>query len=505
MELFDYKLLLLRLIPEIVLVAGGVLILFLDPTLARSWPARKRSIALSVFSALIALIAIARLAYQHPFGSWLDGMFVGNPANAIVQEFILILSIFSLLISPADKFSRHLGEYYSLVLFGTVGLLLMAGAEDLLMAFIGLETASLTLYVLAGFYKTNVASAEAAMKYFLFGSAAAGFTLFGLSLIFGFAGGTSFASIAASLGKGPLDPLLLIAICLTIAGFAFKIAAVPMQFWAPDVYEGAPIPSAALIASGSKLAGFFLFARLFTVALPHFSGSAEWGRLLPGWMPALAVISLASMIFGNLVAIAQSNLRRLLAYSAIAHGGYALLGLLASSERGLASVIYYMFTYGLAIIGIFGIVAQVERRHGMLRLEDLAGLSRRSPCLAVCLMTFVLSLAGIPPLAGFFGKFYLFLALLQSTTTAGTGLIWLVVVAIATSAVSLYYYLQILKQAWVVESREPIECSPVPWPQTILLLTLAGSILAFGCFPHLLLNPLETATHTSISFPLPSK
>jgi NADH-quinone oxidoreductase subunit N len=403
------------------------------------------------------------------------------------------------LISPADKITRHLGEYYSLILFGSVGLMVMVSTEELLVAFIGLETASLTLYVLTAFNKQNVNSVEAALKYFLFGSASAAFTLFGISLIYGLTGTTNFHSIAEALTNSSLDPLLLLAIALTVMGFAFKIAAVPMHLWAPDAYQGAPIPSAALIASGSKLASLFLFTKFFVNGLPGQAGSGAWADAISGWMPAIALLSFCSVVFGNLVAITQVNVRRLLAYSAIAHGGYALLGVIAANEHGLAAIIYYMFTYGLAIIGIFGVIGIVEKRHGMLNLGDLSGLSRRAPLLAGCLMVFVLSLAGIPPLAGFFGKFYLFLAALQSSPSRPMGLLWLVVAAVAGSAVSLYYYLQILKSAYVVEGDESNERLAVPWSQTAIITVLAAAVIVFGCFPNLLLGPLESACRTPIA------
>jgi len=490
---FSYSLLLLRLMPETILVLGGIFILFLDQSLSKNWDSRKRSVALSLLAALTSVVAIIWIECQPRFDDWLNGMYLLNPLVAIVKQFVLVLLVFTILIAPADKFTKHLGEYYSLLLFGAVGLLAMVSTEELLVAFIGLETASLTLYILTAFNKHNITAAEGALKYFLFGSASAAFTLFGISLIYGLAGSTSFSSIAQTLRSGTLDPLLLLALAMTAIGFGFKIAAVPMHLWAPDAYQGAPIPSAALIASGSKLASFFLFAKFFIYAFPHQAGSAAWASSVSGWVPVLAIMALASVLFGNLVAISQSNVRRLLAYSAIAHGGYALLGIMAFNERGIAAIIYYMFTYGLAVIGIFGIIGLLESRHGMIRLEDFAGLSRKSPLIAGCLMIFVLSLAGIPPLAGFFGKFYVFLAALQSSSAKPAGLLWLVIAAVAGSAVSLYYYLQILKQAYVVDADEGAERLWVPWPQTAVLAVLAAAVIVFGCLPDLILNPLETA------------
>jgi NADH-quinone oxidoreductase subunit N len=331
------------------------------------------------------------------------------------------------------------------------------------------------------------------LKYFLFGSVAAAFTLFGISLIFALSGSTSFDQIATNLRGQGLSPLMIVALVLMAIGFAFKMAAAPLHFWAPDAYQGAPVPSAALIASGSKLASFILFQKLFVAALPAQAGNASLAASAPGWAMALAAISATSIVAGNLLAIAQSNLRRLLAYSAIAHAGYVLIAVLAQNELGAVSAVYYLFTYGLAVIGAFGIVDVLEQRHGDLSIKELAGLSRRAPLLALCLFVFILSLAGIPPLAGFFGKFYIFVAALDSSKAGGTpALLWIVALALAASAVSLYYYLQVLKQAFVVDAPEQ-PAIKVPFVSSLTLLVLATAVLYLGCFPESLNVPLQKA------------
>jgi NADH-quinone oxidoreductase subunit N len=262
--------------------------------------------------------------------------------------------------------------------------------------------------------------------------------------------------------------------------------------WAPDAYEGAPAPSAALIASGSKVAGFFVLARVMMLGFRGVEGSGAWHAFMPGWVPVLAVMAAASMVVGNLAAIVQSNVRRLLAYSAVAHAGYMLLAVLPHTEHGLEALVYYVTTYGLATVGAFGVVSVVERRAGEARLADFLGLSRRAPLLSFCMLIFMLSLAGIPPLAGFFGKFYVFAAAL-SAGKPSLGLLWLVILALAMSAVSLYYYLQVLKQIYVARPVDHAKPFDVPVLIQIVLLLVALGVLGLGCAPNLLLGPLSAA------------
>jgi NADH-quinone oxidoreductase subunit N len=357
-----------------------------------------------------------------------------------------------------------------------------------------LELLSLCLYTMTAFNKENLASAEAALKYFLFGGMCAAFLLFGLSLLYGLTGELSLPKIASKLDRPPLDPLLLVAILMVVAGFGFKVAAVPFHLWAPDAYQGAPAPSAALIASGSKVASFFILAKVMMVGLGGVAGSGDWRGFAQGWVPVLALLAALSVVIGNLAAIGQRSVRRLLAYSAVAHAGYVLAGLLAHQRAdGMASVMFYVTTYALTSVGAFAVVAVVEERSRDDGLSAFAGLSRREPILSFCLMIFMLSLAGIPPLAGFFGKFYLFKAALFNPGPHPLGLLWLIILALAMSAVSLYYYLQVLKQVFVVP---PSESAPVIRAQPaskIMLVALAGSVLVLGCFPNLLLDRILAA------------
>jgi NADH-quinone oxidoreductase subunit N len=377
----------------------------------------------------------------------------------------------------------------------------LVATQDLLVLFISLELLSLSLYILTGFDKRSPRSAEASLKYFLFGGISAAFLLFGFSLLYGLANSTSFSAIAAAIATHApaLNPLLVIAIVTTTIGLGFKVAAAPFHFWAPDVYLGAPAPSAAFIASASKVASFFIFFQLMAVGFAGAEGAAALPHLQRGWAPALALVAALSMLLGNLVAIRQTSLRRLLAYSAVAHAGYMLLALVAHTPLSLAALLYYVITYALATLGAFAIIAIVEREIGSDHLANFEGLGRRAPALSLSLAVFLLSLAGIPPLAGFFAKFYLFVSVLDAApaNTHTSGLLWLVVLAIAMSAVSLYYYLKVLKRVYVAPP--PADAPPLHPPAlaTLLITLLAVAVLLLGCLPHLLLNPILSAIQAS--------
>ena len=317
------------------------------------------------------------------------------------------------------------------------------------MIFIGLELTGLSLYLMTAFDKTDIRSAEAGLKYFLFGSTASAFTLFGLSFIYGMAGTTSLAAIAAGLAAQSLSPLLFAGIVMTLVGFAFKIAAAPFHLWAPDAYQGGPVSSAAFIASGAVLAAF-------------------------------------SILIGNLVALVQTNLRRLLAYSAVAHAGYTLLGIIAGGREGFSATLFYSTIYAFTLIGAFGVVALVRRETGGDDLRNFAGLRARSPLLAGCMAIFMLSLAGLPPLAGFFGKFYLFSAAFRAG--ANHGLLWLVALALFGSLISLYYYLIVLRVIFQTQGAEtPSLSSPAQNGLSKLTIVFAAAIVLFlGIAPEFL-------------------
>jgi NADH-quinone oxidoreductase subunit N len=341
------------------------------------------------------------------------------------------------------------------------------------------------MYILTAFNKHNERSSEAALKYFLFGGMSAAFLLFGFSLLYGVGGSTNLAQIAHNLAGKGLDPLLLVALVMTLIGFGFKVAAVPFHLWAPDAYEGAPTPSAAFIGAGSKVASFFILATILAIGFAGSQDSAVWRGYAAGWTPVVAIVAALSMVIGNLTAIVQTSVKRLLAYSAIAHAGYMLLGVLANTIPGKSALMFYVITYGLTVVGAFGVVTVVEEATGGDALKNFAGLSRRAPGLALCLLVFLLSLGGIPPLAGFIGKFFLFSAAVAAHE-ANLGLLWLVILAIAMSAVSFYYYLQVLKQAYVLDAPEDAPRIHVPVLPMLALLVLALLVILLGCVPGLL-------------------
>jgi NADH-quinone oxidoreductase subunit N len=492
----SYSELLGHLAPEIIVTITALVALGVDLLFMREEPLRNRFWVCAGFASVGCAIAGAWLMVVGQFGhgelsGMLGAMFTDDPLTRVVKVALLVLTICTMVISVEGKFTNHVGEYIALILMATVGMMLLTSAVDLLMIFLALELTSLSLYTLAAFNKHNVKSIEAALKYFLFGGMAAAFTLFGLSFVYGLAGTTNLTAIATSLGgQRALDPLLLMALVMTVIGFGFKIAAAPFHLWAPDAYEGAPTPSAALIASGSKLASFFIFAKVMLVAFKSANGSAAWQDTASGWIPVLAILAALSMALGNFAALAQPNVRRLLAYSAIAHSGYALLGILANDPRGISALIFYMITYGLTVVGAFGVVSVVEQSAGGSGMADFAGLSRREPVVSFCMMIFMLSLAGIPPLAGFFGKVYLFTA--AAGGAPNLGLIWLVIFAIATSAISLYYYLQVLKQIYVAPLAAGRGEIQTPLTSKVILCALAIGVVLLGCAPGLLLTKIPS-------------
>ena len=436
-----------------------------------------------VIAALGLAVAINAVLVLPQHGTLFDGMLVISPLNSLFKIICLALAFFTVLLASGAGGSRNHGEYLALLLLATIGLMLLVGSEELLMIFIGLELTGLSLYVMAAFDKTDVRSAEAGLKYFLFGSTASAFTLFGLSFIYGMSGATGLAAIGQKLSTGPLPPLLAVGIVMTLVGFAFKVAAAPFHLWAPDAYQGAPVPSAAFIASGSKVASFVVLGKIVLVGFGPVHGSADWHAMVTGWAPVLATLAALSIVVGNLVALAQTNVRRLLAYSAVAHAGYTLLGLVAGGRDGFSATLFYTTIYAITLVGAFGVVGLVRRETGGDDLQNFAGLRVRAPLLAGCMSIFMLSLAGIPPLAGFFGKFYLFSAALRAGENHG--LLWLVALALFGSLISLYYYLIVLKVIFVDEA-EP-GSSPViynsPLLQKISLSVLAAAVIFLGIAP----------------------
>lgn len=491
----NYAELLNILAPEIVLTAGVFALLGVDLVVLRGKPRGERCAVLGVLCAVF-LAAAALLACRFfQFNTRLLGnMLVINPLTTAATVAISLFALITALLSTSYHATEHVGEYYALLLFSTLGMVFMVLSEELVMIYVGLELTSLSLYILAAFEKRYRRSAEAAMKYFLFGALSSAFLYFGLSLIYGTSAATSLAEIgrlaSAAQPVGKPGGLLLAGLLFTVVGFGFKIALAPFHFWAPDAYEGAPAPITGFLSTASKAASFLVFLKVLTMGFFPYAGNALSQTFQAGWTSLAALLAVVSMTLGNLVAMQQRNLKRLLAYSSIAHGGTILVGIVVASALGHAAVLYYLLIYGFTNLGAFGVISAASHATGGDDLEDLSGLARRAPFLSVAMVVFVLSLAGIPPLAGFFAKFYIFAAALGKDQEH-FGLLWLVIAGVLNSALSLYYYLKILKQMYIVtpQQDQPIRTSVIT---TVTLTGCMAAVIALGVYPAPLLAALES-------------
>ena len=415
------------LLPTLVVLAAAALVLVLDVV---PWAIPREVAAMVALAGMIGALLATLARWSAPGRAFRDMVVLDNFAlffNVVIcyaGALIVLLSMDYLRRTGAES-----GEYWALVLFSTAGMMLLAAAGDLIVVFLALELMSLSLYVLAGLFKRELASGEAAMKYFLLGAFASSFLLYGIALIYGATGTTNLDRIAAAIASRPRDPLFGIGLGLLMVGFGFKISSVPFHMWVPDVYQGAPTSVTALIATGSKAGAFAALIRVLTVTLRGVP---------PDWAALLWVIAAVTMTVGNVVALAQSNLKRMLAYSSIAHVGYMLVGLVAGGVGGASSVLFYLLTYTFTTAGAFGVITLCERARGeAVEVADYAGLARQ---------LFLLSLVGIPPLAGFVGKFYVFGAAVRA------GYFWLAVIGVLNSAAAAYYYLRIIVYMYM---REP--------------------------------------------------
>jgi NADH-quinone oxidoreductase subunit N len=386
----------------------------------------------------------------------------------------------------ADK-SLAGAEYYALLMFGTLGMMLMAAAGDLIIIFLGLETMSLAVYALAGFVRREARSSEAAMKYFLLGAFSTGFLLYGIALTYGATGTIHLAGIRSAVAAGTAsEPYLLLGIGLMLIGFAFKIAAVPFHTWTPDAYQGAPTPVTGFMATGIKIAAFAGFIRVFFIAL----GPADLQ-----WSGVLWVLAALTMTAGNLIAVVQDNIKRMLAYSAIAHAGYIMIGMCSSPAAG-ASILYYLLAYTFATIGAFAIVIALERRTEIdISIAGFRGLGRTHPGLAAAMTLFMLSLTGVPPLAGFVGKFYIFSAALNA------GHVALVIIAAVNSAISAYYYIGVIVAMYMQDGVPVVERLGTKPGLLISVAVSAVAVIAVGIAPEPYMNMARSAYMAAVGRP----
>jgi NADH-quinone oxidoreductase subunit N len=461
--------------PELAITATGLLVLVLDFSVRgrnRDW------------LGLVGLVGIGSalvLILQRPIGEGrvlaFNGLHVVDGYAAFFKIVFLVSAAIVVLLAlrPIQEQGMYPGEFLALLLFATLGTMLMVSAADLLSLFVGIETMSVSTYALCGFLKREQRSTEGALKYLLMGAFSTGVLLYGMALLYGLAGSTNLEAIARAASMAGLsNPALIAAMVLLVAGFGFKIAAVPFHMYLPDMYEGAPTPVVAFMAGAAELAGMGVLVRVFLSAIPALQ--VDWTLLL--W-----VVAVMTMTIGNLVAIAQSNIKRMLAYSTIAHMGYLLIGLIVVSQSGVTAVLFYSLAYACMTIGAFGMVVLLQRGAGQgEQIDDFSGLAQRSPLAAGVMLLFLLSLTGIPPTGGFVGKLLLFGAAIQA------GYVWLALIAVVNSAISLFYYMRVAMAMYmrdVPAQGVVLRTSPA---LTVALLLAAGLTLLLGLFPAWLLD-----------------
>ena len=465
-----------RFLPEMILCLAATLVMMIEPL---TGPGKKSALAYFTMVALVGSMVAAVLANSSP-GSAFSGLLVVDGFGTLFR--VLVIGVGILTVFSSNPFlirqGANSGEYYALIMFSIVGQCILVTAADLIMIFIGLEISSIASYVLTGYLRDDKRANEAALKYFLLGSFATAFLLYGVAFIYGATGSTNLSRIAASVASpGSAPPLMLVGVAaaLILVGLGFKISAAPFQMWAPDVYEGAPTPVTAFMSAGPKAAAFAVLLRVFTTAFQPIGD--RWEPLI--WMSALL-----SMTIGNFAALVQSNVKRMLAYSSIAHAGYVLVAVTARSEDGVAAAMFYLAAYALMNVGAFAVVGHISgRNEKYVKIDDLAGLGVTQPVTAAALAIFLLSLIGVPLTGGFFGKFYIFKAAIESK------LVWLAVLGLLNSAVAAYYYLRILVVMYMQEPGEAASAvEPLPWGLKAALFVPAVGILLLGIYPVSLLD-----------------
>ncbi|MBA3061339.1 MAG: NADH-quinone oxidoreductase subunit N [Nitrospirae bacterium] len=454
--------------PEIVMTCLALLILLADLVIKR-----KEIIAfLSIVSVAVVTYLLAGSG-----GITFNGMFIADNYSRFFKLIFMLNVVLTVLISvkyiAIEKV--NFGEYYALILFSTIGMMIMASAGDLITLYLGLELMALSTYVLAGFIRHDIKSNEAALKYFLLGAFSSAFLLYGTSMIYGLTGTTDLKAIALYISEHGLtgNPALLLSVILFTVAFGFKIAAAPFHMWAPDVYEGAPTSITAFMSVGPKAAGFAVLGRVFMVAF--VSVKVDWAAIL---IP----ISILTMGVGNIVALSQTNIKRMLAYSSIAHAGYALLGIISANNEGLANMMNYLMIYAFMNIGAFAVIIML-RSEGFKgdSIYDYEGLAKTHPLAAALMLIFMFSLTGIPPTAGFIGKLYIFMSAINA------GYTWLVVIAVIFSAISAYFYLRIVMYMYMKEPKTAVQLSVSPGIALALTITVIA-VLVIGVFPSKIIN-----------------
>ena len=471
------------MLPMLILAVGGMALMLIDLVLKPQHKQRGAWLALLAFAAAGAA-SWALLGLQ---GTAFSGMLVVDSYAQVLGLVAIGAGVLTVLTSINYLRDRGIArnEYYVLLLFSVGGMVMMAAAHNLIIVFIALELLSIPLYVLAGFARPDTASEEAALKYFLLGAFASGFLLFGIALMYGALGTTDLAQIAAGAGWGA-SPMLLFGAALILVGLGFKVAVVPFHMWTPDVYEGAPTPIAGFMSVGAKAAGFAALLRVFVYAL---------GSIQADWVPLVSIISAVTMILGSIVAISQTNLKRMLAYSSIASAGYILIGVAAGNQTGVYGALFYLVAYLFTNLGAFAVLTAMARRSG----EDQTyptyrGLYKRSPGLAIMMMIFMLSLAGIPLTGGFIGKYLLFVAAIQA------GLNWLAIIAVVTSVIAAFFYLRVIVDMFMRDAEPGHEVQPVNYRLLNFTVGFAAlAVLVLGIVPGVVITLVQNAAQWLIA------
>ena len=488
----------LAVAPEMILAIAGTLVMLFDSFVPKQ---RYVSGAVSLIGIVFSAILLG-LSWSDPsYSSAWNGMVLNDGLRVSFSFVFLFVTALTILISSVwtDREDIPVGEYHSLLMFATVGMMFMASGNDLVIIFLGLETLSIATYVMAGLRKSDLRSNESAMKYFILGSFATGFLLYGMALIYGATGSTNITEIAVLLADPNFPALLLIGGAMLVIGFGFKIASVPFHIWTPDVYEGAPTPIMAFMSAGPKAAAFASFMRVFVIGFPLIAGVQASALLHESWITALSVMAMLTMTVGNFAAIVQNNVKRMLAYSSIAHAGYALVGFIGAGmatttlgrDTAIAAVAFYMLTYAVTNLGALAIVTLIAQKNDRrTEFEDYNGIGFKSPVLAFSLSLFMLSLLGLPLTAGFMGKVLVFRPALEAGNVLLTVL---VVVAVINTAISAYYYLRFVVVMFFRERTTEWFAPRIPTALAAVLIITVLGVFYFGIFSD---SVIERFAHT---------
>ncbi|UCC44317.1 MAG: NADH-quinone oxidoreductase subunit N [Candidatus Zixiibacteriota bacterium] len=477
------------MLPELFLFVWALVVITFDLL------TRRKSGSAVGYLAMLGLVICGGILSITGYGRGFGMMFINDPVAVFFKVIFLgaaFMAIGSSFGITNRKIVNHRGEYFGLILLSTVGMMFLASSQELLSLYIGLELTTIPLFVLAGFFKDDRKSVESGIKYMIMGALSSALLLYGISFLYGLSGTTDIVQMKINLAvtqlanEGDIGVILILATVTILAGIGFKLALPPFHQWAPDVYEGSPTPIAAFLSVGSKAAGIVAFVKIMMLGLEAFYDPVmkpnDWGILV-------GVLAIAAMVWGNVAAVRQSNIKRMLAFSSIAQAGYIMIGMVAMNQYGLAAVGFYTFVYMFANMGAFAIVTVVEDQTGSCKISSYAGLSRTSPFLSAALAVFLLSLAGIPPLAGFFAKYYVFAAAIAmaGSSNGHTWLYWLVGVGLLTTVFALYYYANVIKTAYFAREASPYRLRPLRPALLVIAIGLLG-VLIFGVVPETIVD-----------------